>query len=168
MSDIHHSAPSPPRWNPWPVGIVAFFACFISLTAVFIVLSTRQRTDLVTPNYYEKELVFQQQIDRAERTRLAGLTAGVAYDVAGDELVISLPEAHALAHPTGRVVLYRPAAAELDREIPLAVDARGRQSVDASQLAEGLWKARVEWALGTAEFSAEQRVVIRRRPQNEP
>ncbi|MCB1126299.1 MAG: FixH family protein [Verrucomicrobiae bacterium] len=161
-------ATSQPRWNPWPVGIVAFFACFITLTAVFIVLSTRQRTDLVAPDYYERELRYQEQIDRAERTRLAGLTAKVDYEAVGDRLVIALPEAHGLAHPKGRVLLYRPAAAEMDREIALEVDGQGRQSVDASQLPEGPWNVRVEWALGTAEFSSQQRVIIKRGLETEP
>lgn len=150
------------RWNPWPVGIIAFFVGFIALTAVFIVFSTGQRSDLVTPDYYEQELRHQEQIDRVQRTQAAHLTATVVYERAGDRLVISLPSEHAVAQPSGRILLYRPAAAAMDGEIALAVDAQGRQVVDARELAAGLWQVQVTWSLGTAEFFSEQRVVINR------
>lgn len=157
-----HGSTTSTRWNPWPVGIIAFFVCFIALTITFIVFSVRQRTDLVTPDYYEQELRYQEQIDLTKRTQVAGLNATVAYQAAADRLVVSLPEAHAVARPAGTIHLYRPAAAEMDREIALAVDEKGRQTVDASTLAGGPWKVRVRWTLGTVEFFSEQRVIIGR------
>ena len=57
---------------------------FIAGTAGLIVMACSQKTDLVSADYYEKELKFQGQIDRVERTRRAASQASVAYDAAGN------------------------------------------------------------------------------------
>ena len=74
--------------NLWPLGIIATFVVFIIGTASLIVMACSQRTDLVSADYYEKELKFQGQIDRVERTRRAASQASVAYDPAGHCITI--------------------------------------------------------------------------------
>lgn len=161
-SSSPHPRPRPPRFNPWPVGLTLFFIAFISVTIAFVVMSTRQRTDLVTPDYYERDLLYQEQIDREQRTRAAQLQVGITHDPATGRLRIALPAAHAVAQPRGTIHLYRPAAAELDREFELEVDGQGQQVLDAGNLAAGLWRVRVRWAIGELEFEADERLVIER------
>ena len=90
---------------------------------------------------------FQGRIDRVERTRRAASQATVAYDAAGKCITVSLPADQAGHEVSGRIELYRPSAAGLDRAVKLEPDAKGVQRLDAAGLAPGLWKVRVSWTV---------------------
>lgn len=149
-----------PPFNPWPLGIVLAFAVFIAGTATLIVLACSQRTDLVRADYYEQEILHQQQIDRLERTQRSAPDARVTYDRAHARLEVSLPALQASRGPQGQIHLYRPSAANLDRHIPLELDARGQQTLDATDLLPGLWRVRVSWSVDQEEFQLDERLVV--------
>lgn len=149
-----------PPFNPWPLGIVLAFAVFIAGTITLIVLASSQRTDLVRADYYEQEIRHQQQIDRLERTQRIAPDARVTYDRARARLEVALPAAQARRGPQGQIHLYRPSAANLDRHIPLDLDASGRQTLDATDLQPGLWRVRVSWSVDQEDFQLDQRLVV--------
>jgi hypothetical protein len=153
-----------PARNLWPIGIIVVCALFVAGTATLIVVACSQHTDLVTPDYYEQELRFQGHIDRVQRTRSSAPQASVAYNAAAQSITVSLPPAQVRPPVTGRIELYRPSAAGLDRAINLEPDARGIQRLDASGLAPGLWKVRVSWTAAEQTYYLEQKVVVGPRP----
>jgi len=147
--------------NPWPFGIIAAFVIFISGTVGLIVMTATQKTDLVSDNYYEQELKYQSRIDSLGRASQPGFhQASATYDPAGKRILISLPAAHAVRKLTGRIQLYRPSAARLDRQFELDPDSNGLQSVDAGELQNGLWKIRVSWNAEGQEYFLERKIVI--------
>jgi hypothetical protein len=147
-----------PNRNFWPWGIVIFFVLFASGMAVVIAIAASHRDPLVSENYYEQELKYQNQIDSAARTKNSG--ASVALDTAGNSLVVTLPPAMAAQKISGGIELYRPSAPELDRWFPLQPQAGGVQKVDVSQLASGLWVARVKWSAGGQDYFLEQKITV--------
>jgi hypothetical protein len=152
--------PTPPGRNPWPLGIVAAFALFIAGTAGLIVLASFHNQDLVTPDYYEQELRHQQAMDSRDRARALEGLAAVTHDPATGFIDITLPPEHAATRPKGEVHLYRPAAASEDRRLPLALDARGHQLVNARELSPGPWRVRVTWTHEEQQFALEQKVIL--------
>lgn len=146
--------------NLWPLGIVAAFAVFITGTVGLIVLASFNRPELVTPDYYERELRYQHTYDSRARAHALGAEADVTFDAAARRLVVQLPARHVADPPAGTVYLYRPAAAGADREVPLTPDATGRQELDARELAPGLWRVRVEWRHADQAYSLERQVVV--------
>jgi nitrogen fixation protein FixH len=149
-----------PNRSLWPYGIVAAFILFILGTIALIVLASSTTSDLVSENYYEQEIRYQGQIDRLTRTAQLDGQVQVAYDAAVRRIKISLPTEHATGKTAGRIQLYRPSAAGLDRELKLELDAAGTQAVDASSLLPGLWRVRVEWTAQDEEYFTDQKVVI--------
>jgi hypothetical protein len=148
-----------PPENLWPIGIVGAFAVFIAGTVTLIVVACSHRMDLVTADYYEEEIIYQSQIDRLERAHRLGASAGVTYDSVTKHITITLPAAHA-STAEGRIQLYRPSAAGLDQQIPLALDPAGMQSLDAANLRAGLWKVRVLWTVEEREYFIDQSIVV--------
>jgi hypothetical protein len=146
--------------NLWPLGIIVVCAAFVAGTAGLIVMACSQQVDLVSADYYEKELKYQGQIDRAERTQRDASRAAVAYDVAHQNITVSLPPGQGRGTVSGNVELYRPSAAGLDRAVLLDPDASGVQRLDASALAPGLWKVRVSWTFEQRNYYLEQKVVV--------
>jgi nitrogen fixation protein FixH len=146
--------------NLWPLGIILTLGVFIAGTAGLIVMACSQRVELVSPDYYERELKFQGRIDQVERTHRAAGQASVAYDVAGKCITISLPAGQAGREISGRIELYRPSAAGLDRAMQLAPDVKGMQRLDAASLAPGLWKVRVSWTFERQDYFLDEKVVV--------
>lgn len=146
--------------NLWPLGIVAAFAVFITGTVGLIVLASFNRPELVTPDYYEREIRYQHTYESRARAQALGAEADVTFDTAARRLVVQLPARHVAAPPVGTVYLYRPAAAGADREVPLTPDATGRQELDARELAPGLWRVRVEWRHADQAYSLERQLVV--------
>ena len=151
-------------FNPWPLGIVVAFVLFIAGTAGLVVLACCQRSDLVRADYYDQEVRHQAQMERIERTRRNAPDARVTYDAARRAVTVSLPLAQAQHNPAGRIHLYRPSAAKLDRSIPLELDAAGRQILEAADLEPGLWWVQISWTVDGEEFYCDQRMVVGAEP----
>jgi hypothetical protein len=150
-----------PGRNPWPYGIVAAFVIFIGATAGLIVFTSFHGQELVTRDYYEQELRYQQRLDSRERTGSLRSEASVRYDAAADCIQLVLPPQHASPSPVGTIQLYRPAASGEDRNLPLTVDLVGRQRLDAQELSAGLWRVRVAWQHDGQDYSLEERLIVR-------
>jgi hypothetical protein len=146
--------------NLWPIAIIALCSLFFLGTVGLVVMACSQKVDLVSADYYEKELKFQAQIDRADHTRREASQTTVAYDTAQRQIVVSLPPGQVLGNVWGSIELYRPSASEMDRTVKLEPDAHGVQHVDASRLAPGLWKVRVTWTAEKQNYYLEQKVVV--------
>ncbi len=155
-------APGPrgPGRNLWPYGIAAAFGLFLAGTAGLIVLAAFHRPELVTADYYEQELRYQQTYDSRARTAALGAEAAVTFDEAARRIRVTLPPRHAALRPAGAIHLYRPAAASADRRVALAPDAEGRQELDARDLAPGLWRIRVEWTVADEAYALERQLVL--------
>jgi hypothetical protein len=150
----------PTTRNLWPLGIILTLAIFFAGTVGLVVMACSQRVDLVSPDYYEKELKYQSQIDRAERTHRAASQGSVAYDAAGKYITFSLPADQVSLAVWGSIELYRPSAARMDHAVSLKPDAKGIQRLDASGLAPGLWRVRVSWTSEKQNYYLEQQVVV--------
>jgi nitrogen fixation protein FixH len=144
----------------WPYGIIVAFAIFICGTIGLIVLACSHRTDLVSANYYEQEIKFQNRLDQLRRTAQLNVAGTVAYDAGKQQIKISLPTDQSRQAVSGRVQLYRPSAAGLDRQVALTPDREGVQIVEAKDLRPGLWKVRVSWTVGDNDYFIDQKIVI--------
>lgn len=152
--------PTKPQRSLWPYGIVAAFAIFISGTITLIVLACSHKTDLVSADYYEEEIKFQNRIDQLRRTKELDAARMVSYDAAKQQIKISLPTGQSDQAVSGRVQFYRPSAAGLDRQLVLALNSAGVQIVEAKDLRPGLWKVRVSWKVGDNDYFADEKIVI--------
>ncbi|MEK7780436.1 MAG: FixH family protein [Verrucomicrobiota bacterium] len=150
---------SKPTRNLWPTAIVVFFVLAITFIITFIAWSLRQRDDLVSADYYEREVRYQSQLDTLNRSQALAVTTVVTFEPAQQSIVIALPS-NQTQGATGSIQLYRPSDARLDRELPLALTADGTQRLDAKQLRDGLWKVRVMWNVNGQDYFLDQPVIV--------
>ena len=144
--------------NLWPYAIIGTFILFIAGMGTMVVMACRSNTDLVSHDYYEQELRFQGRIDSLGRTHSLGATA--RYDAVSHRIVITLPAAHAGKSVDGKIQLYRPSAAGMDRQFKLAPDDKGMQTLDAADLKNGLWKIRVAWNVAGQDYFLDQKIIV--------
>ncbi len=147
------------RWNPWPWAILVWFICFFGVVVGMTVTAARSRTDVVALDYYAQELKFQDRIDAASRTDSMTEPPQVIYDSQNSVLRIHLPVGAKVSG--GKVALYRPDDARLDRDMPMALDATGSQVISTDGLKVGRWRVRLSWTVDGHEFYHEAAVRLK-------
>ncbi len=113
---------------------------------------------MVSENYYEQELKFQDQIDAVARAQKSG--AVITCDSVKSAVLITLPAAQLAQKLSGAIEFYRPSSPELDREVQFTPGADGTQTLDVSKLAAGLWQVRVKWNAGGQDYFLEKKITI--------
>jgi len=161
MSPSPENQPHARRFNPWPFSIIATFVVFISGTIGLVILSAKDRNDLVAVDYYEQEIRYQTRIDQLKRTEPFANAISAAYEPAKERLTLSLPSQHAAAGASGSIQLYRPNHSGADQSFPIATTTEGVQYLPAADLQAGLWKVRFQWKVADQEFYADRQVVVR-------
>ena len=137
----------------WGKGIAALYIGFVVLVLATVVFTFTQRVDLVTDNYYEKELKFQEQIDRLERTK--GLPQKLILENNRKEIIIKFP---VKPDPGNKdtIIFYKPSDPSKDVRIPVNADSLGKQTVPVAKLAKGFLKAKILWTSNGKEYYAEE------------
>ena len=148
------------RKSRWGIGIFMFYGLFVAAVLALVLFVSFQDIQLVEQDYYEKELVFQQQIDRVKRTLELPSAVTFDYDRTGRVITILYPPEVEHARLGGRISLMRPSNADLDRMVEVFPDSTGRQVIDASGLERGMWRLKASWKIDDVEYYNEDMIVI--------
>ena len=120
----------------WPVGIFVFYAIFMAILVAIVVYSTTNNVELVTQNYYEKTLVYEERIQAIKNTRALAKKPLFIIDKAKQSLFLIMPESDSLAIE-GEILFFRPSANRLDFKVPLKVDLNNRQGFALEKMTQG-------------------------------
>jgi hypothetical protein len=90
----------------WGKKILIVYLVFVLGIGFMVYKASTQNTDLVTTDYYAKELKYQEKIEQNKRT--AALVAPVEYGIKDDTLSIKFPADFAGKKLTGEATLYCP------------------------------------------------------------
>ena len=96
----------------WGYKILLVYAVFVMGIMFLVFKSSREKVDLVTTDYYAKELKYQQKIDAMNRVSL--LSDTVKYEMHEGKLTVVFPKDFAGKKITGDVVLYCPSDEDKD------------------------------------------------------
>lgn len=142
----------------WGIGIAMLYTGFVIGILTLVVMSSRQKVDLVTENYYEEELGFQRRIDKIERTK--ALAKPLLWGVNHEGIQLQFPENMKGKTITGKVKLYCPSDNRKDREFAIHPSADMGQLIASKQLVPGRYKLQVEWQADSIAYWNEGAVVI--------
>jgi nitrogen fixation protein FixH len=117
-----------------------------------------QKVDLVTSNYYEKTLVYQNNIDEAERSR--EIDKDIKLEYSDNKLKFIIPDSVAKAMNDGAIYFYRPSNSNMDFKTPLQVNQNGELVLDASKIEKGYWKVQMKWLMNKESYSVKRTVMI--------
>jgi hypothetical protein len=131
-------------FNFWPWAIVLLFVVFAGSMIGVMIMFMHQDMDLVAEDYYAKEVVFQNQIDKEKNAVESGRAPEVHYDQAQGLLTLHFPDLGA-DDREGEVQLYRPSNSDLDQTHALKTDAEGSQTISVKALQQGRWVLKVDW-----------------------
>lgn len=118
------------------------------------------RVDLVSEDYYQREIDHQQHIDRVERT--LALPAGRQWKVThlDNTFLFQLAIDHFGDDLQGQIHFYRPDNVTLDRAYDIRLDESGEQRIPAHEIAPGHWRIHIEWTAAGLEYFSERTLSI--------
>lgn len=136
----------------WGTAIVLAFIAFIAFIMCFVIsMITNEKYDhdLVTENYYQKELIFQQSIDKEINAKK--LDEQVTWKKTPEGMLITFPQSLDIENIKGKVFLYRPSNKHLDFEMPITLSNHTLLIPD-NRLLDGRWNLSVEWEYNDVEY----------------
>ena len=141
----------------WGHGIlIALILIVVTFTTALVLsFSDEKNHELITENYYAKELAFQDQIDQVNNARSEGKKLVAQQTEEGLEVSIS-PAPSSLE--SGKVLLLRPSNESLDLELDLAEE--GSTVLTASTIKRGKYMLQVTWTEAGTAYYLEKDVFI--------
>lgn len=141
----------------WGYKIVIAYSMFVAGILFMVFRSSQQKFDLVTEDYYGKELQFQQQIDAAKRTAL--LSEKVKCAVQNDSLQVIFPQELSSKDIAGQLQLYYAADKAKDAVIPFT--ATGNTAIFAVPAAnKGSHRLLITFKAGGADYYFEETIFL--------
>ncbi|MBD8487139.1 FixH family protein [Echinicola sp. CAU 1574] len=139
----------------WGTGIVLVFVGFAAVIFTMVGICMNQDDiHLVTAHYYEEEIKYQEQIEKASNTAQLEEKA-LEFDTRGKSLMIHLDKGD-----KGTLWLFRPSDARLDQKIEVVFADDLVKSISLGQLKPGYWKVKLAWERNGKSFYEEKKINI--------
>lgn len=129
----------------WGTGIVIAFIIFIAFIMYFVISMLTDKKfdhDLVTEDYYQEELLHQNEIDKELNAK--ELSRNVTWAKTNKGIEIVFPENLDYKKITGKVFLYRPSNKKLDSETTISLSSH-KMLIPSDQLLDGRWNIKIDW-----------------------
>ncbi len=143
----------------WGTGIVlafVFFICFILYFVITMSTNAKYEYELVTENYYQQELAFQEDINKKKNA--AKLREKVRYLKTDAGLEIVFPKQIPANEISGKVLLYRPSNKKLDWETNINLTTPSLV-IPKEKLLEGRWNIRVDWRYKNIDYLYTEKII---------
>lgn len=123
---------------------------FLVLNVIMVILTFSQDVELVTDNYYEKELKYQDELGKMNNA--LSLPDSLKMSMDRFELKISYPQSLLKNKLVGTIHLYRPDQRKFDYDVDVKYDDSGRQTINMSGKAPGKWKISISLNDGEHDY----------------
>ncbi|MGI4744097.1 MAG: FixH family protein [Janthinobacterium lividum] len=151
----------PTQRTVWPYAIIATFVLFAGYIGYMVQRAMRTTVDLVSPDYYQQELRYQQRMESVARTAALPAPVQVQYEPAAQRLTLTLPPALAAQAVQGQVHFFRPSDQKLDFTLPFAPSGeRHAQQLSTSRLQAGYWRLRLDFEASGQRYFIEKELSI--------
>ncbi len=143
----------------WGTGIVIGMIAFITFIMVMVVTMLTNKEydhDLVTENYYAKDLVYQKEIDAEKKAHT--LTSLIKVEKKPEGLWIQFPQELVEKKVRGSIQMYRPSNEKLDFQIPFNVE-NSKMLIPDEKLVGGNWKIIIDWEMEGEKYLFKESIV---------
>lgn len=143
----------------WGHGLTIFILLFILTMVGMVVYSFQQTNEMIDDNYYQKEVEYQNLINRKQR--LHQLLHNESLWVDSNQCIyLKLPQNSYDAALKGTIEMVKIDNQKFDMTLPLVVNAEGYQSIPKNTLEKGSYRMRVKWNTMSDSFYYDQTIFI--------
>ena len=142
----------------WGTGIFAVYIGFVLLILAAVIFAFTIDVDLVADNYYEKELLHQTEIDKADRA--SKLTQQINFSQYNDSVILRFPKIFSQNLISGTIFFSRDDNSERDFFIPVTLDDSLSQVIPTKNLLPGLWRVKIDWRVNSTTFLTQKNLMV--------
>ncbi len=144
----------------WGFRIVMAFVFFVGVLVAMVYISVNQDVSLVAENYYEEELAYEDQIQRIKNSN--ALVEQIEFKLNRQTWLAEFeyPDELKADFVEGKIHLFRPSNAKLDKEYIMLLGKEGVQKIDLKTFSAGLWKVKINWKSKEKEYYKELNLVL--------
>jgi hypothetical protein len=137
----------------WIIVVFILFACFIG---ILVTVCMQEDVSLVSANYYQEELAYQERIERMENTLM--LDKKPVIKIVQQQLHIQFESSSNIEN--GEVKLFCPSNSGMDRQYTFKATMESVQVFDLGTLEKGVYRAKIFWTMDGKEYYQEEVVYI--------
>ena len=142
----------------WGYKIMLVYLIFISVMVFMAFKSSEQNIELVTEDYYAKELKFQEQVDKQKRTH--ELKEQLSWNVDGKKIDIQFPTEMLSKNVKAEILFYNASEAKRDFTVACSPDSNGLCQVNSAKLQHGVYEMKIDWSAGGVNYYNEGTINI--------
>lgn len=142
----------------WGTGIAIFIGLFIIAMLGMVFKASQQTHELVTTDYYAKELEFQDLLERKKHTETTFNTP-VSLRIVDEEFQLIFPEELKEQPIAGTAYFFKASNEKLDKTV-LINTTNAKYIFDVKIFAKGKYQLKIEWNVAKEEFYSELEVVF--------
>lgn len=143
----------------WGYKITIVFVGFAVLIGTLVYKCTQQQYDLVSEDYYDQELKYQDKIDGSKQ---AAAISPVIISQTKSDVIIQMPGELKGEAIEGEVWLYCASRASDDIKLPLNVGYDGMMHINKSKIAGSNYTAKITWSSGNNKYYKELPLIVSR------
>jgi hypothetical protein len=143
----------------WGYKIAAVYLGFVLFMGFMVYMCLQQKDiNLVSPNYYQNEIVYQKIIDKKNNALKLSSAVKINYSESYDSVELKFPteSANSIAEAT----FYRPDDAKKDYTVKLNLINKSTEIVSVKGLSKGNWTLKLNWSKDGVEFYQENKIKI--------
>ena len=137
----------------WGWKIAILYGSFVCLMLFMVYKTSKEKVELVSENYYEKELQYQGQLDKQNRAN--ALAEKLEWRVSGSEITMNFPKLADAQNVSGNIHFYCPADEKSDFNYPFSATPSQPLSVKSDKIHHGTYKMKIDWKEGQTEYYTE-------------
>jgi hypothetical protein len=139
----------------WGKGITLSLIVFGIIMISMVTICVKQDDlHLVTQNYYEEEIKYQDQIDKMINA------SHLDHEVLVYDNQLKTVDLHLPVGAKGMLHLFRPSDARLDQKISFDITDQAVNSVNVKDLKPGYWRVKLTWSENGVGYYKEEKINI--------
>jgi nitrogen fixation protein FixH len=142
----------------WGWRITLVYIGFVAMILTLVLKARSEKVELVAPDYYAQEIVYQKRIDAIKR--VGSLTDQVNVSIDSGRITLSMPPECSGKITRGTFHLYRPSDSSLDQSFPLKPDQSGAQWIETTGVHPGYYLVQVDWEMNGESYYYEESLIV--------
>lgn len=142
----------------WGIKIIISFVIFAAGIITMAAISISNNTELVSDNYYELEIKYQEQINAMKNS--VSLADEIDVTLNNQNLILIKTGNNSLKEMKGEIYFYRTSNAKRDFKIDYKPDENGVQSVSYTGMEKGLWKVKFNLYDDINKYFIEKNIIL--------
>jgi nitrogen fixation protein FixH len=140
------------------ISIAIAYLVFVGGMVTFAVVASNQKNDLVTENYYNEAVAYQDRIEAVKNAKATGTDLQVSFHIPDHSIRVRQSENSKSI--SGEIYFYRPDNAGSDFHVPFTINTREEILKLNHKMTLGFWKAKAQWMEDSLLCISENKIFV--------